>query len=103
MEETRREVESVINEESGEPLSKLPNIGKVLEEQLRQAGITNTELLRKMGSQQAWLKIRRTTAQFAFTASMHWRGRCRESRRHCWRRRKKEELREFFQSVTRES
>lgn len=39
-------------------LSKLPNIGKVLEEQLSQIGIETPEQLREMGSRQAWLKIR---------------------------------------------
>ena len=38
-------------------LSKLPNIGTVVEEQLREAGITTFDQLRAMGSKQAWLKI----------------------------------------------
>ena len=38
-------------------LSKLPNIGKVLEEQLAQAGITSVEELRELGAKAAWLKI----------------------------------------------
>ena len=39
-------------------LSKLPNIGPVVEEQLHQAGIKTTEELRKTGSRDAWLKIK---------------------------------------------
>lgn len=39
-------------------LSKLPNIGKVVEEQLNQVGIKTFEQLREIGSTQAWLKIR---------------------------------------------
>lgn len=39
-------------------LSKLPNIGKVVEEQLNQVGITTFEELKALGSQQAWLKIK---------------------------------------------
>ena len=39
-------------------LAKLPNIGKVLEEQLKQAGITTYEELKEIGSRQAWLKIK---------------------------------------------
>ena len=39
-------------------LAKLPNIGKVLEEQLNQAGITTYEDLKEIGSRQAWLKIK---------------------------------------------
>lgn len=39
-------------------LSKLPNIGKTVEEQLAQAGIVTTDELRKIGAKAAWLKIR---------------------------------------------
>ena len=37
-------------------LSKLPNIGPKVEEQLQGVGITTYEQLKEMGSQQAWLK-----------------------------------------------
>lgn len=39
-------------------LSKLPNIGKTVEEQLAQAGIITADELRKIGAKAAWLKIR---------------------------------------------
>lgn len=39
-------------------LSKLPNIGKVVETQLNQAGIFTEEDLKSAGSKQAWIKIR---------------------------------------------
>lgn len=39
-------------------LSKLPNIGKTVEEQLAQAGIVTADELRKIGAKAAWLKIR---------------------------------------------
>ena len=38
-------------------LSKLPNIGKVVEEQLNQVGITTAAELKEVGSKAAWLKI----------------------------------------------
>lgn len=38
-------------------LSKLPNIGKSLEEQLNQVGITSFEELKEVGAKSAWLKI----------------------------------------------
>lgn len=38
-------------------LSKQPNIGKSLEEQLNQVGITTLEELKEIGAKQAWLKI----------------------------------------------
>lgn len=38
-------------------LSKLPNIGKAVEEQLIQVGIVTPEALRGLGAKAAWLKI----------------------------------------------
>lgn len=38
-------------------LSGLPNIGKVVEEQLNQVGIHTFEDLKELGAEQAWLKI----------------------------------------------
>lgn len=38
-------------------LSSLPNIGKVVEEQLNQVGIRTKEDLKSVGAKQAWLKI----------------------------------------------
>ncbi len=39
-------------------LSKLPNIGSVVEEQLNMVGINTYEQLKKVGSKQAWLRIK---------------------------------------------
>ena len=38
-------------------LSKLPNIGKVVETQLEQVGIHTAQELQEIGAKQAWLKI----------------------------------------------
>ena len=38
-------------------LSKLPNIGKAVEEQLILVGIKTTDDLKKIGAKSAWLKI----------------------------------------------
>ena len=38
-------------------LSKLPNIGKVVENQLNQVGIITEDYLKSVGAKQAWLKI----------------------------------------------
>ena len=40
-----------------EELSSLPNIGKVVEEQLMQVGVNSAGELRRVGARQAWLKI----------------------------------------------
>ena len=38
-------------------LQNLPNIGKKLERQLHEVGITSPEELSRVGSRQAWLRI----------------------------------------------
>ena len=38
-------------------LTKLPNIGKKLESQLADVGITTVEQLKEAGSREAWLRI----------------------------------------------
>lgn len=48
-------------------LSKLPNIGKTVEEQLIQVGINSTEELKKIGAKAAWLKIQ----EFDDSACIH--------------------------------
>ena len=40
-------------------LSKLPNIGKTVEEQLARAGIVTADELKQTGAKAAWLKIQR--------------------------------------------
>ena len=39
-------------------LSKLPNIGEVVENQLNEVGISTYEELKEVGSKEAWLKIK---------------------------------------------
>ena len=39
-------------------LSKLPNIGKELERQLKEVGIMTADEVKRLGAQQAWLKSR---------------------------------------------
>ena len=40
-------------------LSKLPNIGKAVEEQLNKVGIDTAEKLRELGAERAWLEIQK--------------------------------------------
>ena len=39
-------------------LSSLPNIGKVVEEQLMQVGVDSAEELKRIGAREAWLRMR---------------------------------------------
>lgn len=40
-------------------LSKLPNIGKTVEEQLNQVGIYSVDELKRTGAKEVWLKIQK--------------------------------------------
>ena len=40
-------------------LSSLPNIGKVVEEQLMQVGVDSAEELKRIGAREAWLRIQK--------------------------------------------
>jgi DNA transformation protein len=48
----------MITEESMGELSELPNIGRIVERQLNSVGIATYDELKKLGSKEAWLKIR---------------------------------------------
>ena len=48
-------------------LSNLPNIGKVVEEQLLRVGIDSAEELKRIGAREAWLRIQ----QIADSACIH--------------------------------
>ena len=45
------------NKEQGTQLSDLPNIGPVLENQLREVGILTADDLHQTGTKEAWLRI----------------------------------------------
>lgn len=55
-------------------LSKLPNIGKVLEKQLNEVGIYTIEDLKQIGSQEAWLKIKQRDPSACFHRLMALEG-----------------------------
>ena len=63
-------------------LSKLPNIGAVVEEQLREAGITTFDQLRAMGSKQAWLKIQEIDSSACIHRLYSLEGAIRGIKRH---------------------
>ena len=49
-------------------LSKVPNIGKTVEEQLIQVGIDSVDELKKVGAKAAWLKIQEVNKVVVFIA-----------------------------------
>ena len=53
-----RKRERKVGKEMGE-IEKLPNIGKVVAQQLSDVGITTYEELKKVGAKEAWLRIQK--------------------------------------------
>ena len=47
-------------------LSKLPNIGKVVEEQLNKVGINTATKLKELGAERAWLEIQKIDESVCF-------------------------------------
>ena len=77
-------------------LSKLPNIGRVLEEQLNYAGITTVDDLINMGSKEAWLKIRELDESACLSRLMALEGAIQNIRWHDLSEDDKNNLKNFY-------
>lgn len=78
-------------------LSKLPNIGKVVEEQLNQVGIFTEEELKSVGAKQAWLKIQQIDESACIHRLMALEGAIQGVKKTQLSDDKKAELKEFYQ------
>ena len=78
-------------------LSNLPNIGKVVEEQLEQAGITSYEELKALGAEQAWLKIQEMDASACIHRLMALEGAIQGVKKTQLPEERKKELKEFYE------
>ena len=78
-------------------LSKLPNIGKVVEEQLNQVGIFTEEELKSVGAKQAWLKIQQIDESACIHRLMALEGAILGVKKTQLSDDKKAELKEFYQ------
>lgn len=79
-------------------LSRLPNIGKVVEAQLEEVGIKTTEDLRAIGSKEAWLKIREIDPSACIHKLYGLEGAVQGIKKSNLREETKSDLREFFRS-----
>ena len=78
-------------------LSKLPNIGKVVEEQLNQVGIFTEEELKSVGAKQACLKIQQIDESACIHRLMALEGAILGVKKTQLSDDKKAELKEFYQ------
>lgn len=79
-------------------IAKLPNIGPVVEEQLKQVGITTYEQLKAAGSRQAWLKIKAIDESACIHRLLAFEGAIRGVKKSQLPEEVKEELRAFYRA-----
>lgn len=79
-------------------LSKLPNIGKVLEKQLNEVEINSIENLREIGSKKAWIKIKNIDESACLNRLCALEGAIRNIRWHDLDESIKKDLKEFKQN-----
>ena len=79
-------------------LSKLPNIGKVLEEQLNDVGINIIDELIDIGSKEAWLKIKEIDESACINRLMALEGAIQNIRWHDLSENDKKNLKDFYQN-----
>ena len=77
-------------------LSKLPNIGKVLEGQLNDVGINTVDELIDVGSKEAWLKIKETDESACINRLMALEGAIQNIRWHDLSEEDKRNLKDFY-------
>lgn len=77
-------------------LESMPNIGKVVAEQLRRAGIETPEQLRKTGSREAWLRIQSFDPSACFNRLCALEGALQGVRWHALAEEEKQDLKEFY-------
>lgn len=78
-------------------LSKLPNIGKKVEEQLLQVGISSADELRRIGAKAAWLKIQEIDESACINRLMALEGAIQGVKKTMLSEEVKTDLKEFYQ------
>ena len=77
-------------------LSKLPNIGKVVEKQLNDVGINTVDELIDIGSKEAWLRIKEMDESACLNRLMALEGAIQNIRWHNLSEEDKENLKDFY-------
>lgn len=78
-------------------LSKLPNIGKTVEEQLLQVGICSVDKLVRVGAKGAWLKIQEIDESACINRLMALEGAIQGVKKTMLSDEVKADLKEFYQ------
>lgn len=78
-------------------LNRLPNIGKVVEKQLEQVGITSYEELKELGAEQAWQRIQEIDDSACLHRLMALEGAIQGVKKAQLPEERKIELKEFYE------
>ena len=78
-------------------LADLPNIGKVLEQQLEEVGIHTEEDLKRIGAEQIWLRIQRIDESACIHRLLALEGAIQGEKKNFLPEIRKAELKEFYQ------
>ena len=78
-------------------LSNLPNIGKVVEEQLLRVGIDSAEELKRIGAREAWLRIQQIDESACIHRLMALEGAIRGVKKSMLSDEVKADLKAFYQ------
>ena len=79
-------------------ISKLPNIGNVLEKQLNDVGINTIDDLINLGSKETWIKIKEIDDSACLNRLMALEGAIQNLRWHNLSEEDKDNLRDFYNS-----
>lgn len=79
-------------------LADLPNIGKVLEQQLEEVGIHTEEDLKRIGAEQIWLRIQRIDESACIHRLLALEGAIQGVKKNFLPEIRKAELKEFYQN-----
>lgn len=77
-------------------LSKLPNIGKEVESQLNKVGIFTYDELKKIGAEQAWLRIQEIDASACIHRLLALEGAINGVKKTALPEERKAELKDFY-------
>lgn len=77
-------------------LSRLPNVGKVLEQQLCEVGVCSYEELERLGSREAWLRIQAIDPSACYNRLMALEGAIRLVKKTELPEELKRELKQFY-------
>lgn len=77
-------------------LSKLPNIGKEVESQLNKVGIFTYDELKKIGAEQAWLRIQEIDASACIHRLLALEGAIKGVKKAALPEERKVELKDFY-------